>query len=138
MPVRELDPPHTGPVRVIPICLVVVATTACSQAGSQSSADCADQVRLEGVVYTWTGTTNRDATRHASADLAECDDAGEDPRGLVFPDDPAQVQTWSFQGYPPAQVLGLRHDDGTYGVLIADTVAGVEQRRISAELAGDE
>ncbi|RYC14835.1 DUF6281 family protein [Nocardioides zhouii] len=122
-------------MRTLPLCLVVVAATACSQAGSESSADCPDQVRLEGVVYTWNGVTSRDATRHASADRAECDDAGEDPEGLVFPDDPVEVQTWTFEGYSPAQVLGLRYDDGSFGVLIADDVAADEQRRIRADLA---
>ena len=125
-------------MRFLPLCLVVVAATACSQTGSQSSADCADQVRLAGVVYTWNGTTDREATRHASADRAECDDTGEDPQGSVFPDEPAQVQTWMIDGYSPAQVLGLRYDDGSYGVLIADILGADEQRRIRADLAEDQ
>lgn len=131
-----MERPHTDRVRTSLLLLVSVVATGCSQAGTQSSADCPDQVRVEDVVYTSWGQTERPANSHAKADQAECDDAGESPNGSVFPDDPVQVRTWTFEGYPPEMVLGIRYDTNALGVFIADTVPVEERERIYEDLSG--
>ncbi|WP_277985675.1 DUF6281 family protein [Nocardioides glacieisoli] len=111
--------------------------TACSETGPQSSADCASQIRLDGVVYTSQGTSSHEAERHVEADEAECDDTGRDARGSVFADSPSRVRTWVFAGYPPKEVLGVQYGKSSFGVFVADTVAPDEQERIYADLSGD-
>lgn len=118
------------------LCLVLVASAGCSQAGPQLSADCAAQVRVAGVVYTSYGTTSRDATRHVEADEALCHDVGPNADGSVFADNPEQVRTWTFEGYSPDDVLGVKYGNTGFGVFIADQVEPDERDRIYAELSG--
>jgi hypothetical protein len=103
-----------------------------------ASADCASQVRLDDRVYTSHGFTNRDATRFAEADRAECHDVGRNAPGSVFPDQPAHVTAWSFAGYPTDKVLGVRFDEDSFGVYVADTVSRAESERIFQELRPDD
>ena len=66
---------------------LALAATACGVSTSKtavSTADCAAQVRFRGVVYTAYVVTHHAATRYAAADLGECHDTGQDPRGSVF------------------------------------------------------
>ena len=124
-------------MRIVLLLLISVVATGCSQAATQSEADCPDTIRLEGIVYTWDGVADEKATApHESADLADCDDTGEDSKGSVFPDDPTQVSTWTFDGYPPTQVLGVASDDGSFGVFIADEVTPQDRERIHTNLSG--
>jgi hypothetical protein len=102
--------------------------------GSQGSSDCAAQVRADGIIYTSYGYTERKATEHSVADRADCDDVGEDAAGSVFPDRPQQVSTWSFRGYPPEEVLGVRFDKDSFAVFVADSVPDAERDRILREL----
>lgn len=118
--------------------LVMVVAAGCSQAGTQSSADCAAQVRVAGVVYTSYGTTYREATRHVDADEAQCHDVGPTAPGSVFADNPEQVRTWTFDGYSPDDVLGVKNGNDGFGVFIADNVPVDERERIHAELSGAE
>lgn len=118
------------------LCSISLVATGCSQAAPQSAVDCPDQIRAEAAVYTWHGSAEQHATAHATADLAECDDAGEDPQGSVFPADPAQVRTWTFDGHPSAKVLGVANPDGSFGVFIADSVTPDERERIVLDLSG--
>lgn len=99
------------------------------------AADCSAQVRVNGVVYTSHGYSDQQATRFAPADQAECHDGGEEPAGSVFPDDPGQVTTWTFQGYPPQKVLGVRFDEESFAVFVADNVSERESERIFEALA---
>jgi hypothetical protein len=121
-------------MRFLVLCLLAVATVGCSQ----SSADCAAQVRVAGVLYTSYGTTSRDATRHVEADEAQCHDVGPNADGSVFADNPEQVRTWTFEGYSPNDVLGVRYGNNGFGVFIAETVQPDERERIYAELSGAE
>lgn len=99
---------------------------------NSASADCSNQVRLHNRVYTSHGYTDRVATRFALAELAECHDvAGE---GSVFPEDPQYVGAWSFPGYPTDQVLGVRFDEDSFAVYVADGVPRAESERIFREL----
>ena len=112
---------------------LVMAVTGCRPDNSGSdgtAADCVSQVRLAGVVYTSHGHTDRDATKHVSADDADCHDTGPDAVGPVFPDQPRQVTTWTFHGYPPEQVLGVRVDKRTFAVFVADSIADENRERI--------
>ena len=98
--------------------------------GSEAAAKCAPQIRLAGVVYTGYGYTERAATRHTVADEADCQDVGKDAAGLVFPDHPRQVTTWTFKGFPPEKVVGIRFDHGSYTVFVAESVPHREGDRI--------
>lgn len=75
------------------------------------------------------------ARRHVTADQTNCDDVGRDSAGSVFPEEPAQVRTWAFESYSPAQVLGVPYGKNSFGVFIADTVGDDAQRRIYADLS---
>jgi hypothetical protein len=48
----------------------------------------------------------------------------------VFADHPAQVTTWSFDGYPPEEVVGVRVARGSFAVYVADSLADDERERI--------
>lgn len=114
------------------LCFLV---TGCAGSGvSETSSDCQAQLRADGIIYTSYGFTERKASRHSVADRADCDDIGEDAAGSVLPDNPEQVATWSFRGYPPDGVLGIRFDRGTFAVFVADSVPGAERERIFREL----
>ena len=102
--------------------------------GSQTSSDCSAQVRADGIVYTSHGYTERNARRHSAADAADCHDVGENAAGSVFPEHPQQVTTWSFGGYSPERVLGVRYDEDSFVVFVADSVPGAERERIFREL----
>lgn len=131
-----MEPLHAGPMRIASVCLVtVVAVGGCSGSGPQTFADCAAQVRADGVVYTSNGVTERKASKYASAERADCHDVGQDAAGSVFPDEPSQVATWTFPGYPPAKVLGVRYGTDSFGVFIADSVPSEERERIYEDLA---
>lgn len=107
----------------------------CSADNSSAEGDCAAQIRVDGEVYTSHSFTDRQATRHGTADRADCDDAGEDAAGSVFSDDPEQVTTWSFSGYPSDNVLGVRFDEDSFAVFVADSLPEEERERLSDELS---
>lgn len=85
-------------------------------------------------MYTSHGFTERDATRRSVADEAECHDVGEGAAGSVFSRHSRQVTTWTFSGYPPEKVLGVRLGDGLFGVFVAESVQSPERERIFLEL----
>jgi hypothetical protein len=117
------------------VCLVAVVASGGCSGDPQSSADCAAQVRADGVVYTSNGTTEHRASRYASAERADCHDVGNDAAGSVFPDEPDRVATWTFEGYAPTKVLGVRYSKDAFGVFVADSVSAEESQRIYADLA---
>lgn len=84
------------------------------------------------------GTTEWKATRRGTADQAECHDVGRNAAGSVFPDVPAQVRTWAFEGYSAEEVLGVRYGTDGFGVFIADTVPPEERKTIYADLSGQQ
>ena len=106
----------------------------CGQQGSGATADCAAQIRVDDVVYTSYGFTRQPATEHGAAERAECDDVGSDPEGSVFPDDPATVSTWTFDGYSPDDVLGVKQGKRSFAVFIDTSVPEAERDRILADL----
>jgi hypothetical protein len=72
------------------VAALAFAATACGASDSNSktavsTADCADQVRLRGVVYTSYGFTTHGATRYAAADRADCQDTGTEPPWFGLP-----------------------------------------------------
>jgi len=120
---------------------VSLALAACGAPGageSPAAADCANRVRVEGIVYTSHGYTEMPGTKLGTADWAECWDVGgpgREPLGSVFPEDPRQVTTWSFEGYAPDLVLGVRlGDEPSFAVFVAETVPRAERERIFREL----
>ena len=92
------------------------ATTATS-----GEADCAQQIRIRGAVYTSYGYSHQDATKYATADQAECRDVGPDAAGSVFPEHPRRVTAWTFETYRPGHVLGVRFDKDSFAVFVANS-----------------
>lgn len=99
-----------------------------------SAADCAPHIRVDGVTYTSHGYTERRAVEHGRADDADCHDVGCNAAGSVFPDDPWQVTTWTFRGYPPDEVLGVRFAKDSFAVFIVDSLPRRERDRLLREL----
>jgi hypothetical protein len=121
-------------------CVVAAAVTtlvtgcAAETSTGQAAADCTNQVRLDGRVYSSYAYTDRSAQRYGQAEQAECHDTGDNPAGSVFPDEPSMVTVWSFDGYPPEDALGVRFDEGSFAVYVADSVPRKDERRIYREL----
>lgn len=116
--------------------VATVAATGCS-AGPRATADCQAQIRVSGTTYTSYGTTSREAVRHGHAVGAVCHDVGAGASGSVFPDVPAHVRTWTFDGYSPDEVLGVRYGHHDLAVFVAGTVRPADRERIYADLSGD-
>jgi hypothetical protein len=116
---------------------VGLTLTACGgNEAPTTTADCSLQVRLEGIVYTSYGFTDHRATHYGQADVAECEDVGQDARGSVFPSSPRHVRTWTFAAYPPTKVVGTRSGKtDSFAVFVADSVSPAERDRIFEDLA---
>lgn len=104
----------------------------CGGAPAQSAGDCAQAIRKDGAVYVERGFTDLPATPAGHADTSECADNGEQPRGVYFTDEPAQLDVWSFEGQDPREALGVRESNGTYRVFVAE---GADAARILDALA---
>lgn len=116
--------------------LLVVASimlSGCSTGGA-SEADCQQQVRLDGVVYTGWSVAEVDAQRFGEAEVADCDDTDEDARGSYFAEEPEYVAVWSFDGYPPEHVLGVRFDKRSYTVFVDESLSDRDRDRIIRQL----
>ncbi|MET0526248.1 MAG: DUF6281 family protein [Nocardioides sp.] len=99
------------------------------------ASDCAAQIRSEGVVYTSHGFTDQEGAKYAAAEEATCDDVGSDAKGSVFAGDSRSVTTWTFDGYSPAHVLGVRLDADSFAIYVSDSVDPAERDRIYEDLA---
>src|SRR5690349_15313842 len=95
---------------VLLVAALTVSVAGCGEGGPETvtTADCASQIRADGVVYTSDGYSGLEAREHATAERAECHDVGPDAKGSVFPDVPDRVATWAFEGHPTDEVLGVR------------------------------
>ncbi|WP_341925536.1 DUF6281 family protein [Nocardioides psychrotolerans] len=111
---------------------------ACAGAGSgggEVSADCAQLMRFEDVVYVGFGTTGRDVSEEVGEGaLSDCDDMGQDPQGAFFPTEPDKVPLVALEGYEPAEVIGVRADDGTVTIYVAESVPDEDRDAILEEL----
>ena len=124
-----------GAVPAVAVGLLLLAGYArWSGCREEGTSDCGLQIRIAGVLYNDSGSTPRVATRYATADWADCEDVGRCARGSVFPEDPRRVQAWSFDGYSPEQVVGVRRN-GSFTVFVADSATPAERRRIARELS---
>jgi hypothetical protein len=94
-------------------------------------------VRADGIVYSPLGMTQRAATEYSSADESDCHDVGRDAPGSVFSETPRQVATWTFDGYAPAKVLGVRSHEGSFDVFVADSVPPEERDKIERSVGSD-
>lgn len=120
------------------ICALVVLATAlagCSEAG-ETNADCGQQIRLDGAVYTGWSATTTDAERFGDAERASCDDNGEDAEGSYFSDEPESVTVWSLEGYSPNEVLGVRLDKESFTIFVADSVNDGDRDDLISALRG--
>lgn len=126
-----------GVMTVVAVTLSLAAV-GCSTGGGQGSAgDCNNQVRADGIIYTSVGIIDREATRFSTADLADCDDAGADAHGSVFPEHPQRVDTWEIPGYSTDEVLAIRLDQESLDVLVSEAIPAEERERILDDLAGE-
>ena len=107
--------------------------TACSQ-DSESQADCSQRVRLDGVTYTGWSATGLEAQPLGDAERSSCDDNGPDPKGAYFADEPERVRVWSFDGYSPDEVLGVRLDKSSYTIFVAESLSSSERDALVREL----
>jgi len=116
-----------------------LAIAGCSLAGESGAAnDCNSQVRVGDVVYTAVGQTDRATTRLSTAEAADCDDTGDDPRGSVFPEGPRLVETWELTGHATDEVLGVRADKDSVEVFIADSLPPEVRDRLTQDLVATE
>ncbi len=118
--------------------LVVAATAGCGSDPGQSSAtgaaDCQQGVRYDGVVYLELGYLDQEgAGVLGEAVLAECDDQGEDPSGVVFPADARSVDVVQVEGAEPQEAVGRATDDGLQ-VFVSATLGDRERDRLEAAL----
>ena len=81
--------------------------------------------------------TQRAASRHGTAELADCHDVGEDAPGSVFPEVPQTVVVFAFEGYSPDQVLGIRAGGGLFEVMVARSLSRDEVERVMQELTAE-
>ena len=79
-------------------------------------------MRVDGTIYTSYGHTERSAIRYSSADEADCEDVGQDAAGTAITEHPRQVTTWAFSGFPPKKVLGVRVDQDSFTVFVAQSL----------------
>ena len=122
----------------VTLALVTAGCASGTNAPEGSAAyECTMQIRLDGVIYSGYGYTDQEATRLGTADEAVCHDVGRDAPGSVFPDDPNQVAVWTFTGYAPDQVLGVRFGQDSFAVLIAESVPRHQADRILSELSAE-
>jgi hypothetical protein len=125
-------------VVTVAVMLSFVLNSCAGTGDSQTASDCSAQVRADGIVYTSHGYTERSATKHSSAEEADCDDMGPDADGSLFPESPRTVPTWRFADYPPGQVLGVRSGStDSFAVFVADSVSSEERDRIYEDLASE-
>ncbi|MBY9076071.1 DUF6281 family protein [Nocardioides sp. WL0053] len=88
-------------------------------------------IRFEGVVYVEGGFSKQAVEHLGRADRASCGDMGRpDPRGTYIADDAARVPVWSFPGYDPALVVGVRESGQTFRVLFAEDLPTIAKREI--------
>lgn len=113
--------------------LALLATAGCGP-DTPATSDCQAQVSTDGATYTSYGDTERSAVQYGSAERAECRDNGDESTGNLFTDDAESVTTWTFDGYDPLMVLGVRYNADTFAVFVADDVPEAEQKRIYRDL----
>jgi hypothetical protein len=119
------------------IAAVVMGVLLTGCGGSTTSAsDCVTLVRQNGTTFREIAVTGHEATRAGQADRSDCDDMGVEARGAYFPADPDQVNVWTFDGFDPSDVIGVRHSDGKVGVFVAETMSEVEVDDVSDALSG--
>jgi Family of unknown function (DUF6281) len=96
---------------------------------------CVSTVRYDGTVYRGWVHNPKDvqATKLGLADLADCDDTGDDSEGATFPANPDQVKVWAFKGLPTSEVTGVHSPDG-FLAYVAEDVPTKEAEAIAAQL----
>jgi hypothetical protein len=99
---------------------LAVAATGCGTK-SPFRDSCAAQLRSGAITYVEAGFSDRHVERLGRAQVTTCAAAGRRR--------PATVTTWSFRGYDPQRVVGVR-DHGVYRVFVADDLDGAERQRI--------
>ena len=123
-------------MRIVISLLLLMVLTGCGGGGSDVASDCGLALRFEGVVYPEAGFAESASKRVGEADFASCDDTGDDPQGAYFPDQPRQVEVWSFRGQDTDTVLGTREPNGEFRVFVAEGKDAIELLRAISRAQG--
>jgi hypothetical protein len=113
-----------------------VLLVGCGGSPNSGASDCVMKVRREGTTFAEVAFSGHQATRAGQADRSDSDDMGAEARGAYFPTDPDQVDVWSFDGYDPREIIGVRQSDGTFAVFVAETMPEAEVDDVIDVLSG--
>lgn len=109
--------------------------SACGRESNCRVADCSVAIRRDAITYVEAGFTGLAAKRAGRAANSECEDGcGPDSRGAYFPEDTKQIRVWRFPGQAPAEVLGVRIEEGRFRIFIAE---GIDAKPILKALKAD-
>ena len=108
-----------------------------NEAPATGTADCQVGVRFEGATYTEVGYLPKAGGPAGEAALGECDDQGDDPGGISFPDDAETVGVVRLPGADTTQAVGVRTPDGIQ-VFVADGLSGSSRSAVVAALGLEE
>ena len=99
----------------------LIAATALLGGCSDSAgvADCTVVIRYGDAIYNQDGFTKVVGSEVGMADLAGCDDTGENAQGPYFSEGDKRVQVWSIPGRNPASVVAIVDSGDTYRVMKA-------------------
>lgn len=113
---------------------VTLLLVGCGGPTGETVSDCSQAVRRDATTYVEAGFTDRAASKFGHADAAECDDTGADAQGVFFPQDPQQVDVWSFDGLDPSTVIGVQQSNETFRVFMAETLSQSQAKALSRSL----
>lgn len=126
---------------IVGLTVMLVVAGCASDPAPQSppvtTADCTQQIRVQGVVYSGYGHTDHEATEVGTAEQAECHDMGPSPEGSVFGNDPSQVVVFAFDGYPTDEVVGVEFARGSFAVFVAERVPSDRSDEILQQLTAE-
>ncbi len=102
----------------------------------EASAECVPFIRRKGITYRGYGYTAERPRPFSRAEVADCRDTQPDSPGSVFASTPPKEAVGTFRGFPAEEVLGVRFNETTYSVFIAQSLPRAKGEAILADLRG--
>jgi hypothetical protein len=101
------------------------------------TSDCGSAVRFQGVRYDEAAYSAQLAVQRLGLGVHSlCGDVGPHPRGTYFAARSPQLSVWSFPGYDPSRVVGVRHrGHALVGVYLARALSPSEEQALMRSLA---
>ena len=100
------------------------------------SADCTNQIRLSGVVYSQVGYADAaNVVKVGPATKAACRDGGG-AGGSVFGPGAQRVQAWGFPAVSVERAVGVRFADHRFGVYVREPMNDNEIQELIAAIEG--